>query len=88
MIKNNHLQDARIVAVYNANGGIIGELSYVIKKVLGKTHCALCDISHGNSIKAKAQWRERPSPYEQYISTKWTRQLSKPVMDTALLWFI
>ena len=59
MIKNNKLQDARIVAVYNANGGIMGELSYVIGKVLGNTHCALCDISHGNSIKAKAQWRQR-----------------------------
>ena len=59
MIKNNKLQDARIVAVYNANVVIMGELSYVIGKVLGNTHCALCDISHGNSIKAKAQWRHR-----------------------------
>lgn len=63
MIKNNKLQDARIVAVYNANGGIMGELSYVIGKVLGNTHCALCDISHGNSIKAKAQWRQRVASF-------------------------
>ena len=63
MINNNRLQDARIVAVYNANGGIMGELSYVVGKVLGKTHCALCDISHGNSIKAKAQWRERVASF-------------------------
>ncbi|WP_227428817.1 hypothetical protein [Psychrobacter sp. I-STPA6b] len=62
-MQNNILSDARIVAVYNANGGIMGELSYVIGKVLGNTHCALCDISHGNSIKAKAQWRERVASF-------------------------
>lgn len=63
MIKNRELENARIVAVYNANGGIMGELSYVVGKVLGKTHCALCDISHGNSIKTKAQWRERVASF-------------------------
>ena len=43
----------RLVGVYNANGGIVGELSYVLGKVKGSAHCALCDISHGKSFRAK-----------------------------------
>ena len=61
--QNLDIQNARIVGVYNANDGIIGELTYVVGKVLGKAHCALCDISHGNSIKAKAQWHEQANNF-------------------------
>jgi hypothetical protein len=33
--------------VYHANGGIVGELAYVVGKLRGTAHCALCDITHG-----------------------------------------
>jgi len=36
-----------IVGVYNADGSVIGELRYVIGKIMGTAHCALCDITHG-----------------------------------------
>lgn len=35
-----------IWGVYHADGGIIGELQYVLGKIRGTTHCALCDITH------------------------------------------
>lgn len=48
----------RLVGVYNANGGLVGELSYVLGKIRGTTHCALCDISHGRRPVAKKEWSQ------------------------------
>jgi hypothetical protein len=36
-----------LIGVYHANGSIRGEVAYVVGKLLGRTHCALCDITHG-----------------------------------------
>ena len=33
-------------ANYNADGGIVGEVRYVIGHLLGTAECALCDITH------------------------------------------
>lgn len=48
-----------VVGVYHAKGTLLGELSYVVGKLLGLTHCALCDITHrGISEKpAVVAWR-------------------------------
>ena len=46
----------RLVGVYNADGGLLGELGYVIGKLRGTVHCALCDISHGRRVTAKGEW--------------------------------
>ena len=35
------------VGIYNADGTILGEISYVAKKLVGRGSCALCDITHG-----------------------------------------
>jgi hypothetical protein len=43
----------RLVGVYEANGGLLGELSYVVGKAAGRVHCALCDITH-------SPWRRKP----------------------------
>lgn len=37
----------RLLGVYNADGGIVGELRYVIGHARGTTTCGLCDITHG-----------------------------------------
>ena len=36
-----------VVGVYNADGSWSGELRYVVGKLMGTAHCALCDITHG-----------------------------------------
>lgn len=46
----------RLVGVYAANGGLFGELSYVVGKLRGARSCGLCDISHGTSVRAKPAW--------------------------------
>jgi hypothetical protein len=40
------------LGVYDADGGLVGELSYVIGHLLGRAECALCDLTHS--------WRRKP----------------------------
>lgn len=50
--------DARVVAVvgiYDADGGIWGELTYVVGHLLGRTECALCDVTH-SPVRRKPEW--------------------------------
>ena len=47
----------RIYGVYNADGGIMGELAYVWGKIRGTVHCVLCDITH-RGVSKKKQWKE------------------------------
>ncbi len=44
-----------LVGVYHADGGLIGELRYVLGKARGTAHCALCDITH-STVRRKAEW--------------------------------
>lgn len=37
----------KITGVYHADGGLMGELRYVVGKLRGTSHCALCDVTHG-----------------------------------------
>ena len=45
----------RIIGVYHADGGLLGEVRYVVGKVRGTAHCALCDITHGR-LAVKSAW--------------------------------
>jgi hypothetical protein len=47
----------RIIGVYHADGGIVGELRYVVGKLRGSAHCSLCDITHG-PFAPKSAWKE------------------------------
>ena len=46
----------RLSIVYNARGGIVGELAYALGRRRGTAHCALCDVTHGR-IHEKPEWR-------------------------------
>lgn len=56
-----------LVGVYHADGGVRGELAYLIGKLRGSAHCGLCDVTHG-TVSTKAAWRELttrlPVPFE------------------------
>ena len=47
-----------VIGVYNAEGTFIGELTYTINKLLGRSSCALCEITHGWYIGGKNSWKE------------------------------
>ena len=59
----------RLVGVYDADGSVVGELSYFLKARLGTAHCALCDITHG-LLRERATWRQRrstlPVPFDTF----------------------
>ena len=44
----------RYLGVYDADGGLAGELRYVVGHLLGRTECALCDITHSPVRRRKA----------------------------------
>lgn len=46
-----------LVGVYHADGGPIGEIRYVLGKLLGTAHCALCDVTH-SPVRRKPAWDE------------------------------
>ncbi len=56
----------RLTGVYHADGGLLGELRYVVGKLRGVAHCALCDITHG-ALRKKPEF------------SAWERALSVPL---------
>ena len=50
---------ARLLAIFNADGTWNGEMRYLLSKLGGGESCALCDISHGWNPLGKKAWRQR-----------------------------
>jgi hypothetical protein len=46
----------KLIGVYKANGGIVGELAYVLGHLVGARECNLCDITH-SPIKKKSEFK-------------------------------
>lgn len=44
-----------VVGVYDADGGVVGELTYVVGHLLGRTTCSLCELTHG-SLRRRPEW--------------------------------
>ena len=49
--------DVSLVGVYDADGTLAGEVRYWVGARLGRTHCSLCEITHG-LFREKSEWRE------------------------------
>ena len=43
----------KLIGIYDADGGIFGEIKYFAGKIFADQHCSLCDITHG---KSKSEW--------------------------------
>ena len=44
-----------VLGVYDADGGLRGELTYVVGHLLGRTECSLCDVTH-SLVRRKSEW--------------------------------
>lgn len=44
-----------LIGVYHADGGVLGELRYAVGRITGRTHCALCDVTHAG-VRRRPQW--------------------------------
>ena len=47
-----------LVGIFDADGGLRGELRYVVDKLAGRGHCALCDITHGFNPLGKRSFKQ------------------------------
>jgi hypothetical protein len=47
-------QVRRLIGVYDADGGLRGEIAYLAGKVAGR-HCTLCDITH-SPVRRRREW--------------------------------
>ena len=45
----------KLIGIYDADGGIFGEMKYFASKVFTNKHCSLCDITHG---KSRNEWEK------------------------------
>ena len=44
-----------LIGVYNADSTVVGEISYWINARLGRSHCSLCELTHG-LFTVKSEW--------------------------------
>ncbi|MGL4178092.1 MAG: hypothetical protein ACRCSN_18695 [Dermatophilaceae bacterium] len=49
------IEVVEVVGVYDADGGWRGEAAYVVGHLLGRTECALCDVTH-SPVRRKPAW--------------------------------
>jgi hypothetical protein len=43
------------VGIYNADGGVVGEIRYLFGHLFGSAECSLCDITH-STVRRKPEW--------------------------------
>jgi hypothetical protein len=48
---------SEFIGVYDADSTLIGEVSYWIGARLGRTHCSLCELTHG-LFTVKREWTQ------------------------------
>ena len=71
----------KVIGIYNANGGFVGELEYIVGKVLKARHCSLCDITHGLSIKGKDEWIELVKSFPIPVETRHLNELDEDIYN-------
>ena len=64
----NPSKDIQLICVYDADGSLLGELSYLWKKTFRSFKCSMCDISH-NLITTKKKWKTEVQNCKYDIST-------------------
>ena len=60
-------QNLTLIGVFDANGGILGEISYVASLLFSKG-CALCKISHGLSTTPKPRFTELQTEFLKRVN--------------------
>ncbi len=48
---------SELIGVYDADGSVVGEIRYWVGARFGRSHCSLCDITHG-TFRGRPAWRE------------------------------
>ena len=70
----------KIIGIYHADGGVLGELKYKVGTFFGGSHCALCDITHTKTGK-KDIWRKCEQKLGIPISFVHLNERNEKLMD-------
>jgi hypothetical protein len=72
------------IGVYDADGGVVGELRYVFGTIFQDKHCSLCEITHGR-VKRKNAWDQAceglPAPFTLLHLNERTPQITSACTD-------
>lgn len=60
----------KLIGIYNADGGVFGELSYLFGHLIGVRDCKLCDITHSPFAK-KREWKEFERRLKADLGIEW-----------------
>jgi len=44
-----------LIGIYDADGGVLGELRYALRGLFSDAHCSLCDLTH-RGLRRRKQW--------------------------------
>ena len=77
-----------LVGVYNADGTRRGELAYLVGAHLGRSSCALCNITHSTrSLRERSEWRTCRAalrvPFQTYHRNDQPAAIRAATRDTA-----
>lgn len=72
-----------LVGVYDADSTLIGEVSYWIGARLGRTHCSLCELTHG-LFTVKSEWRACSRELAVPIRTFHRNDAPADILDAAV----
>jgi hypothetical protein len=72
--------------VYDADGTLRGELAYWVGARLGRTHCSLCEITHG-LVRERSDWKSCKEgiavPFDTYHRNDQPSSVRSATGDTA-----
>jgi hypothetical protein len=75
-----------LVGVYDADGTLRGELAYWVGARLGRTHCSLCEITHG-LVRERSDWKSCKEgiavPFDTYHRNDQPSSVRSATGDTA-----
>ena len=76
----------RLIGVYDADGTLRGELAYWVGARLGRTHCSLCEITHG-LVRERSDWKSCKEgiavPFDTYHRNDQPTSVRSATGDTA-----
>ena len=76
----------RLIGVYDADGTLRGELAYWVGARLGRTHCSLCEITHG-LVRERSDWKSCKEgiavPFDTYHRNDQPSSVRSATGDTA-----
>lgn len=73
----------RIVGVYNADGGLRGELAYVVGHLLGRVSCELCGITH-SPVRRKRSWDRLVADFPIPITVVHRNEVPPPLAEAVV----